>query len=96
MFTLQVFLPNDVVKQLSVVGVHPPAAGTCHYLLLSVTAQVLSQLRTPFSRSFTICGMTELRLHDPTLWLPSLASSAVKFLDYNVAVINQPIIHSVH
>jgi len=47
-------LPYDVVKEFSVVSVHPPTAWTCHHFLLRVAAQVLPQLRTPFSRCFTI------------------------------------------
>lgn len=40
--TFHVFLPNHVVKQFGVVGVHPPTAWTSNYLLLSVAAEVLS------------------------------------------------------
>lgn len=47
-------LSYDVVKQLCIVGIHPPTAGTCHHLFLSVAAQVLSQLRTAFSSRFTV------------------------------------------
>lgn len=65
--TFHVFLPNDVVKQLGVVGVHPPTAWTCHHLLLRVASQVLSQFRTPFDSGFTICRVTERGLSNPTL-----------------------------
>lgn len=53
-FTIHVFLSNDVVKELGVVGVHPPTSWTGHHLLLGVAAQVLSELGAPFNRGFTI------------------------------------------
>lgn len=52
--TFHVFLPNHVVKQFGVVGVHSPTSWASNYLLLSVTAQVLSQFGTTFSGSLTI------------------------------------------
>lgn len=57
-----------MVKELGVAGVHPPTARACHHLLLGVAAQVLPQLRTPFSSGFAICGATgsELGLNNPT------------------------------
>lgn len=53
-FTIHVFLSNDVVKELCVVGVHPPTSWTGHHLLLGVATQVLSKLRAPFDCGFTI------------------------------------------
>lgn len=47
-------LSYNMVKELGVVSIHPPATWTCHYLLLCVAAQVLSQFRTSFSCGFTI------------------------------------------
>lgn len=53
-FTIHVFLSNDVVKELCVVGVHPPTSWTGHHLLLGVATQVLSKLWAPFNCGFTI------------------------------------------
>lgn len=67
-FTFHGALSNYVVEKFCVAGVHPATAWTCHYLLLSMAAQVLPQLRTPFSSGFTIWRMTvtELLLNDLT------------------------------
>ena len=72
-FTFHGTLSYDVVKELGVVCIHPPAAGTRHQLLLGVAAQVLPELSTPFSRGFTICKVTgpELKINNPTILVHS-------------------------
>jgi len=52
--TFQCTLALDVVEELGVVGVHGPAARARHHLLLGVTPQVLSQLRTPLGTGLTL------------------------------------------
>lgn len=83
-FTFHVFLPDNMIKQLGVVGVHPSTARTRHHLLLSVAAQVLSQLRTPFSGGFTIWGfhrMEDLQIRQ------TVCCAACTCLKYNVCVL---------
>lgn len=74
-------LSYDVVKQLCIVGIHPPTAGTCHHLFLSVAAQVLSQLRTAFSSRFTVWKWQAQNL-DSKVWNPQLDTENVQL--YNL------------
>lgn len=78
-------LSYDVVKQLCIVGIHPPTAGTCHHLFLSVAAQVLSQLRTAFSSSFTVWKWQAQSL-DSKIWNPQLNTENVQL--YNLHLTN--------
>lgn len=66
--TIHVFLSNDVVKELCVVGVHPPTSWTGHHLLLGVATQVLSKLRAPFNCGFTIFPFTAYSRFPLTWW----------------------------